>query len=591
MKTPLPENRCTNWGVSMRMMLRPLRLAAALVFALALHPSHAAMGDLDTSFGNGGDVFDGLGANAFEYGDAAVQPDGKIVAVGTCTFSGSVIASLNGKYFCAKRYEANGAIDSSFATNGFWSDRDSSATGIFRSYDSLASSVLILSDGKILIGGTCRSNQACMARLTNAGVRDIPFMRETTYAAVPASPTTRLAETASGNYLIHYSRVAASGDRQLMTVANFTPGGVPNVLFGANNDGVFVEGFSSPNNRYSPKGIVTLGDAMWLGGEIDSGFGRYLRLHLVTKWGVSDQSGGLNTIVSKYLGVAGGGQTAVFSIGTVLANGASDPRITASVITDGKLGVYRMDTTGYADDTWFAGGLKATTITAVPPDPACIYFGGMALPVGGYVFTGAQFRPTGTGVGATIAYCVSQFDATLTPLVTGRVAPANGPTVYAAIERVWPVLGREGRILVAGACRYGNGAMCMQRYDILPTNCYDMDGDGSTTPGVDGVILARLLAGFSGNNLLYGLALPSGATRNTAALIQTHYNSCQYSQYSSCYRVSALSYVSAKGLLYDGLPVIRAQQGLRGEALRLGDGNYIAKDFMGYACGFRELLR
>ena len=118
-----------------------------------------------------------------------------------------------------------------------------------------------------------------------------------------------------------------------------------------------------------------------------------------------------------------------------------------------------------------------------------------------------------------------------------------------------------------------------------------MDGDGSTTPGVDGVILARLLAGFSGNNLLYGLALPSGATRNTAALIQTHYNSCQYSQYSSCYRVSALSYVSAKGLLYDGLPVIRAQQGLRGEALRLGDGNYIAKDFMGYACGFRELLR
>jgi hypothetical protein len=547
-------------------------------------PSDAVMGDIDRSFGNDGTRSDWFSGNAFEYGDSAVQPDGKIVTVGTCTTTGSFITSFNGKYFCAKRFLVDGSVDTTFGTNGYWYDRDTSSLGLSRGYDSVASSVLILSDGNILIGGTCRSNQACMARLTSAGVREIAFMRETTYAAIVGSPTTRLAETASGNYLIHYSRNAATNDRQLMTVANFTPSGVPNTLFGTN--GVFIEGFSQPNARYTPKGIVTLNDSMWLGGELEIFGARYLRLHKLTAAGVSDQLG-TNTVVNVLLGAAGEGL--VFSVAAISAGATANRRIAATVVSNGKLAVYRMDDTGYADDGWFTGGLKLTAVTAADPTPACQYSGGVALPLGGYVFTGGHLAGA-TETHGLVGYCLSQFDASLNPLATALV-PSWFTAVYAAPSSVRPTLAREGRMLLGGDCGLSMGSACLQRYDILPKNCYDMDGDGQTTPAIDGVILARLLAGFKDSALTQGLTISSTAIRKTPALIQSHFNSCQSSQFGSCYRVTGLGSVSAQGLLYDGLAVMRAEQGLRGEALRLSDGRYVAQNFMGYTCGLRDLLR
>jgi hypothetical protein len=447
---------------------------------------------------------------------------------------------------------------------------------------------LILSDGKILIGGTCRNNQACMARLTSAGVRDIPFMRETTYTAVTASPTTRLAETASGDYLIHYSRVAATNDRQLMTVANFTPGGVPNILFGTN--GVFLEVFSSPNFGYSPKGIVTLGDAMWLGGEVTTVGGRYLQMLKVTRFGVTDQSVGTNSRVTKYLGSVA--QSDVLSVGAI-----TEPSvIAATVVTNGKLGVYRMGADGYVDDRWILGGLKSALTNARDPAPAaCQYSGGAALPMGGYVFTGSHFNAGGISgnSGNNAGTCFAQFDQSLNPLVTSKVnAWFNGALGKSPMVR--PTLGNLGMMLVAGDCGFLiQGSACLQRYDILPKNCYDMDGDGQTFAQTDGIILARLLAGFTGDALINGLSYETNPPL-TPAQIQGHFNSCRAAQappFYSCYQVTAPSYLGPRGLLYEGLAVIRAQQGLRGEALRLGDGRYPAKDFMGYACGFRDLLR
>jgi hypothetical protein len=599
MKLPSLENRCL-FGCMLKptmcKTLHPLQrfvaIGAAVLCLFSPFTSRAVMGDLDTTFYGAGTRINTVGSG-FIYGDSAVQPDGKIVTVGTCSFPDILNPAVSRKNFCATRHNVDGSTDASFGVNGLWYDRDSGIAGIFRSFDSVASSVLILSDGKILIGGTCRSNQACMARLTSAGVRDIPFMRETTYAAVTASPTTRLAETASGDYLIQYSRVTATNDRQLATVANFTPGGVPNILFGTN--GVFLELFSSPNFGYSPKGIVTLGDTMWLGGEVATAGGRYLRMQKVTRFGVTDQSSGINSSVTQYLGTVG--QSEVFSIGAITANAVSSIRIVATVITNGKLGVYRMDDTGYADDAWFFGGLKASATNARDPGPACQYSGGIALPVGGYVFTGSHFDAGGVSgnSGNNAGGCLSQFDNSLNPLVTSKVNVwFNGALGTSPMVR--PTLAKLGTMLVAGDCGFLNqGAACLQRYDILPKNCYDMDGDGLTNPRIDGIILARLLAGFTGDALSNGITVdpdaPTSHTPRSPAQIQSHFNSCQYSQYSSCYRVTGLSYVSAKGLLYDGLAVVRAQQGLRGEALRLGDGNTIAQNFMGYACGFRDLLR
>ncbi len=65
---------------------------------------------LDSTFGSGGEVFTSFGG----YEPAAkvlVQPNGKIVAVGTST-SGGVLSIALG------RYNSDGSLDTTFGTNG-----------------------------------------------------------------------------------------------------------------------------------------------------------------------------------------------------------------------------------------------------------------------------------------------------------------------------------------------------------------------------------------------------------------------------------------------------------------------------------------
>ena len=74
------------------------------VFALVRYNLN---GSLDTSFGGTGQVSTYLGTGAVMAEDVAVQPDGKIVAVG-----------FVGGQFALVRYNANGTLDTSFGTNG-----------------------------------------------------------------------------------------------------------------------------------------------------------------------------------------------------------------------------------------------------------------------------------------------------------------------------------------------------------------------------------------------------------------------------------------------------------------------------------------
>jgi uncharacterized delta-60 repeat protein len=125
---------------------RQFLLLCLMLFGLNVS-SFAAPGDLDLSFGQGGIAYTNFAdypnfaiynslANA-----AAVQPDGKIVVVGSASvvvgepFSGSAIA----------RYNPDGTLDSTFATGGKFFRR----FGI----QSHFRSVVIQPDGKILAAG------------------------------------------------------------------------------------------------------------------------------------------------------------------------------------------------------------------------------------------------------------------------------------------------------------------------------------------------------------------------------------------------------------------------------------------------------
>jgi len=100
-----------------------------------------ADGTLDTSFGTNGKVTTQVSASDDIISDIALQPDGKIVAVG---WSG-------GNKFTAARYTSSGALDSGFGTNGL------AVTPIgLAGNGSYAAEVAIQTNGKIVAVGDAR---------------------------------------------------------------------------------------------------------------------------------------------------------------------------------------------------------------------------------------------------------------------------------------------------------------------------------------------------------------------------------------------------------------------------------------------------
>lgn len=97
----------------------------------------AAPADLDKTFGTNGVSVNPFGASS-EFQDIAVQPDGKIVAVGTSSVNGN-------KSYLVARFNAKGALDATFGGgSGFISITPGGA-------NSYVKTVMILPDGKILL--------------------------------------------------------------------------------------------------------------------------------------------------------------------------------------------------------------------------------------------------------------------------------------------------------------------------------------------------------------------------------------------------------------------------------------------------------
>jgi uncharacterized delta-60 repeat protein len=99
-------------------------------------------GTLDSTFGTGGKVRTDFGNNDLDIAyAAALQPDGKIVAAGTTVFDFGVQ-----QQFALVRYNSNGTLDTTFDTDG-------RLLIDFGSYAQSANSVLVQPDGKIVSVG------------------------------------------------------------------------------------------------------------------------------------------------------------------------------------------------------------------------------------------------------------------------------------------------------------------------------------------------------------------------------------------------------------------------------------------------------
>ncbi len=121
-----------------------------------------AGGSFDTTFsGDGKATFTAPSASDMEGWDVALQPDGKIVIVGTAVIGG-------GEQFAVLRLNSNGSVNTAFHGDG-WSTFDFGA-------DSVGHAVVIQPDGRIVVGGSTDTSSAiAVARLDANGSLDTSF--------------------------------------------------------------------------------------------------------------------------------------------------------------------------------------------------------------------------------------------------------------------------------------------------------------------------------------------------------------------------------------------------------------------------------
>ncbi len=121
------------------------------IFALARYNTD---GSLDSTFGEGGKVVN-VGGDVYA---AAIQADGKIVAVGSTNYTDS--GFITGRGFIVVRYNTDGSLDSTFGEGGKVVTRISDSAE--------ASAVAIQSDGKIVVAGNTSSGIALARYLVNS---------------------------------------------------------------------------------------------------------------------------------------------------------------------------------------------------------------------------------------------------------------------------------------------------------------------------------------------------------------------------------------------------------------------------------------
>jgi uncharacterized delta-60 repeat protein len=146
------------------------RAAAATLLALLLSLTPAvrarAAADLDPTFGPGGTLTTDFGGQ--EIGQAvAAQPDGKLVVAG---FAGPPPSSPSISDMLVVRYNADGALDSSFGSGG-------KVLIDFGGTSDIASAVALQPDGKIVVAGVTSDGtpNLALARLNPDGALDGAF--------------------------------------------------------------------------------------------------------------------------------------------------------------------------------------------------------------------------------------------------------------------------------------------------------------------------------------------------------------------------------------------------------------------------------
>ncbi len=239
-----------------------LLLSGVLAFSLivaAANCAYAAAGDLDPSFGAGGQVETNFGRTVIPSA-ALLQPDGNTVVA-----AGFIGTSIAAEAMALVRYLADGSLDLSFGNGGV------SEFAAFTDFTNMPNALALQSDGKILVAGETRNamggiDEFVLARFNPDGTLDNSFgnagVVATSFGSIRSSADAILLQP-DGQILVSGVLVLGGARTPLRTVlVRYNPDGSMDTSFG---DGGTVV-------------VIAIGDANQLALDSD---GRILAIHAV----------------------------------------------------------------------------------------------------------------------------------------------------------------------------------------------------------------------------------------------------------------------------------------------------------------------
>lgn len=493
-------------------------VAACATSMLAPSPSSAVFGQpgtLDTTWAASSPLGAGKAANPVGIGSSiitavALQPDGNLLAVGRCQ-SGPAPARTN---ICAARYLPSGLLDTS------WNSTGTVITPIGGTTDSIANAVTLQPDGKALLAGMCHNGTNlgfCAVRYNPDGTLDTTWNGTgivSTSIGSASSIASSVILQSDGKVLLAGS-CTFSVNLTSLCVARYLPGGTLDTSWNVTGTVVTPVGGTNDIGRamaLQPDGKILLGGTCSNGSFREFCTVRY------------DTSGALdltwNGTGKAMLPVVVGIDNYVSSValqpdGKILLGGlcASNPNTNADFCSA------RFKSDGTLDFTWNGTGKVVTSIginsdaantIALQPDGK-ILMGGYCAAVGG----GSNF--------CAVRYLINgALDTTWNG--TGIVITPMGLTIRSDLAYAM-ALEPDGKVLLAGGCFNGGITnFCVARYDAGPFGfcTLDVDGDGSFLATTDALIITRIGLGVTGAAVINGITFPPTATRNTWPLIRNY---------------------------------------------------------------------
>ena len=418
---------------------------------------HAAPGDLDTTFGPDGKLLQtGLGsasANA-----VAIQSDGKIVAVGTAADD-----------FVVLRY-ASGALDPTFSGDGIVT----TSFGGSLSIDS-AKAIAIQSNGRIVVAGRSGSQSnagVALARYDANGALDTTFsgdgILELEFAAPAGGAAAGVAVQADGKIVV----VGSTGAD--FAIARFNADGTLDATFGLPPGGIVTRDFGSANDAASAVAIQTDGRILVAGSSVFGGhtvfaFDRFSTTGIPEFLGPNDPAvngakhtsfGGGVDAFPKSMALQADGKV-VLAGDTVLTTGGGQVG-TGAVERD--MGIARYNTDGTMDTTFSTDGLRG--IDFAPSS----FASAVAVQADGKIVVAGRAETSGTlNLNFALARLNTSGSLDLTFSGDGLLTTdfSSGATTRDDSGSAVAIQRSNGRIVVAGSAA---GNVALARYHAFACN-------------------------------------------------------------------------------------------------------------------------